>query len=648
MKKLVCSLITLCICSLSFAQEGDDLWSQARSAKTDSLQFELYRKSAFHFIFNDGNKAIQVIEEGLSLAQKKENELGVIKLLNTKGIYMDVNQKRDSAKFYFLRALELSREKKFPNQEASATNNLGMYHWNSGMFEEALKYFFQALELNEAHGDKVNNAKYLNNIGLIYQEMMLLEKSLEFHEKSLALRKEFGLLDQQPASLNNMGICLTDLKRYQEAETAFNEGLAIAEQVNNQNEYYRILENLGYLYMTQDKNEQAEAQFQKALNRPDEVSQDSKSQLIIYGHLIGLYNKMNQLGLAREYVQKADQLLQTNPDLKTYADHVYANAVESHYRTQNYTQARSAFLNYTRLKDSLFSKESAAAVADMEVRYDTQKKEKQLLQQRVEMAEKDLTIQRKEYQLIGLIALLLLIGIIGYLIYNQQQIKHLQFKKEAELSEAMALIETQNKMQEQRLRISRDLHDNIGSQLTFIISSLDQLSYGGKLQQAEEERLGKISGFTRNTIRELRDTIWAMNKSDMTFEDLQGRISNFLQQAEDAEERISFSFEADPVLSSMRLTSLQAMNVYRIIQEGINNAIKHSEAQEVRVTAQWKEGLECRIVDNGNGFGEEINRQGNGLLNLRKRAQDLGAEVHIESSDNGTLIQVAGIKLTEA
>ena len=78
----------------------------------------------------------------------------------------------------------------------------------------------------------------------------------------------------------------------------------------------------------------------------------------------------------------------------------------------------------------------------------------------------------------------------------------------------MAQIESQNKLQEQRLSISRDLHDNIGAQLTFIISSLENTKFGiPNLETAVEKRLDKISDFTRNTIVELRDTIWAMNKS---------------------------------------------------------------------------------------------------------------------------------------
>ena len=80
-------------------------------------------------------------------------------------------------------------------------------------------------------------------------------------------------------------------------------------------------------------------------------------------------------------------------------------------------------------------------------------------------------------------------------------------------------------MQEQRLRISRDLHDNIGSQLTFIISSIDNLKFVTKdVNEKLKDKLSSISSFTSDTIFQLRDTIWAMNKSEITIEDLHARI----------------------------------------------------------------------------------------------------------------------------
>jgi signal transduction histidine kinase len=140
--------------------------------------------------------------------------------------------------------------------------------------------------------------------------------------------------------------------------------------------------------------------------------------------------------------------------------------------------------------------------------------------------------------------LAIFIALIGYLIYRQQKLRNRQQEQEFQLKSAIAQIETQNQLQEQRLTISRDLHDNIGAQLTFIISSVDNIKYAFDIQNVKlDSKLQSISNFTKSTIVELRDTIWAMNSNEITFEDLRARIHNFLENAKTAKEDISiFSF----------------------------------------------------------------------------------------------------------
>src|SRR5690606_13799398 len=140
------------------------------------------------------------------------------------------------------------------------------------------------------------------------------------------------------------------------------------------------------------------------------------------------------------------------------------------------------------------------------------------------IAERETEIKRKNTQFFILGLIILGLVVIGYLIYRQQKMKNKQQQQEFELKSAISKIETQSKLQEQRLQISRDLHDNIGSQLTFIISSVDNIKYAFDITNTKlNDKLSGISEFAKSTIVELRDTIWAMNKSEITFEDLQIR-----------------------------------------------------------------------------------------------------------------------------
>jgi signal transduction histidine kinase len=232
--------------------------------------------------------------------------------------------------------------------------------------------------------------------------------------------------------------------------------------------------------------------------------------------------------------------------------------------------------------------------------------------------------------------------VIGYLVYRQQRQKNSQIIQENKLKSAIASIESQNKLQEQRLSISRDLHDNIGSQLTFIISSVDNVKYGFDITNEKlDNKLTNISSFAKDTILELRDTIWAMNSNEIIFEDLEIRINNFIEKAKLSKENISFSFIIDENLKNKKLTSVEGMNIYRTIQEAINNALKYAEADIIAVNIkQQNDQTAINIKDNGKGFDELIVEKGNGLKNMKKRVEDIGGIFSLNSSTEGTKIEI--------
>ncbi|MEM6686950.1 MAG: ATP-binding protein, partial [Bacteroidota bacterium] len=226
--------------------------------------------------------------------------------------------------------------------------------------------------------------------------------------------------------------------------------------------------------------------------------------------------------------------------------------------------------------------------------------------------------------------------------YNQQKLKNRQLIKENKLKVALKEIETQNKLQEQRLRISRDLHDNIGAQLSFIISSIDNLKYAAKDTSVEfKDKLGYISEFTSATIDQFRDTIWAMNKDEITLTDLQSRTLAFIEKAKVAKQHVKFDF-SNEVNSPVEFTAIQGMHLFRVIQEAINNALKYAKADVV--TVHFKEEANQLIIivkDDGIGFEKETIQLGNGLYNMQKRMNEINAHIDINSKPSeGTEIIV--------
>ena len=642
MKRFSLILALLLASTPILSQNLDSLFRVAKQTKNDSIKIRMYNRIGSAYIFNDTKKALQIITEGKKLAEDKKFYFGLNELINTHGIYMDVIGKSDSANYYFTKALEMSRHYNFKNIEVMCVNNLGMFNWNRGSYDEALKYFFEALKMNDKNGAEKESAIYLNNIGLIYQEMNLYEKALDYHKQSLKIREAYNLKHEQAASLNNIGVNLRNLGRIDEAIITFQKGADIAKTSGNLIDYYRILDNLASAYQVNKQNDKAIETYLLVLEKPKDFEADQKSGIHIHANLTSLYNHLDNPQQGLFYANKGFEVLKKFPHLENIAGDLYLNAAESYYMLNDFSKARELTQKFISIKDSIFSEKNAQAVADLEIKYDTEKKEKQILIQRADLAEKNLIIQRRNAQVYGLIGLTLVLILIGYLFYKQQKLKNNQLLKENELKDALLKIETQSRLQEQRLRISRDLHDNIGAQLTFIISSIDNLKYGFDIKDEKlTAKLDTISNFTSSTIYELRDTIWAMNKNEITFEDLQSRISNFIDKANGIDNGISFQFVVnDAVDSDKKFTSVEGMNIHRIIQEAIHNSLKHAHPTQIKVEVKQNlDKLQIEISDNGNGFDYQNVTKGNGLINMQKRAHEIGGELVIQSVEmKGTTV----------
>ena len=270
------------------------------------------------------------------------------------------------------------------------------------------------------------------------------------------------------------------------------------------------------------------------------------------------------------------------------------------------------------------------------------KKEKEILQQKEQILANELAIKNRNLYIALTSFALLFVALISYGIYRKNQFKRKQLQKELDLKDALTTIKTQNRLQEQRLRISRDLHDNIGSQLTFIISSIDNLKFVTKDATPKlKEKLSSISNFTSETIFQLRDTIWAMNKNVITIEDLHTRILSFIEKAKNAVDTMDFQFSQE-VEEELQFTSIKGINMFRVIQEAINNAVKYAEASLLKITISKKEdNLIVSIIDNGKGFDKETVSLGNGLSNMEKRMSEVdGTTKIVTTPGKGTSIQI--------
>jgi signal transduction histidine kinase/ligand-binding sensor domain-containing protein len=199
--------------------------------------------------------------------------------------------------------------------------------------------------------------------------------------------------------------------------------------------------------------------------------------------------------------------------------------------------------------------------------------------------------------------------------------------------------EFQNKLREQRESIAKDLHDNIGNQLTSLSLGLHHLEKGQDLslvQPLQEE--------IHATMTELRDTIWAMHQQRITVEQLCDKLRNLVwRHGHHHATGIVCHFNLPPETSMRSLQPAQAINVFRILQEAVSNALKHGQANSIsiRVQSSAPDYIEFVVTDNGVGFDLpfEYVPDHYGLGNMRKRAEEIHADFSLQSEKGkGTTI----------
>ncbi|WP_370002127.1 ATP-binding protein [Winogradskyella sp.] len=507
-------------------------------------------------------------------------------------------------------------------------------------FPEAIKTALKSLEYNRLNNNLSKVQRDMSFIGYIHDRMYEFKESIEWNRKSLDIAKKLKDTMAMALCFGRIGIAYDELaeknnfnrKLFDSALYYNNKAAKYAELTGNLGFARTTYSNIGNTYSKLKDYNKAEEYTRKSLSIPGFEAAKGVT-------LVNLGKIYLETGRYDEAKNMLDSAMQNTIKYGTrkYQLEAFYRMHELDVKKNDYKNALKNYIDYKSIEDSLLNETKTKQIVEAQEQYKTAEKEREILIQRTALAEQDLIIQKRNYQIFGLIGLAVILGILGYLIYKQQELKNRQLQKENELKDALLKIETQNKLQEQRLRISRDLHDNIGAQLTFIISSIDNLKYGFDLKDEKlTHKLETISDFTSDTIYELRDTIWAMNKSEITFEDLQTRISNYIDKAHLYDANIKFSFNVDDsVDTNKKFTSVEGMNIHRIIQEAIHNSLKHADASQIKVEVSKEvSNLVFKISDNGKGFNLDSVERGNGLTNMEKRIENIGGEIQIISNEN--------------
>lgn len=609
----------------------------------DSIKAAAFFKQAISKTYSDPSMGKKLSKESIRFATMAKSVRMQAWGYNNLGLCHRNLSEYDSALVAFTKAAELHRSQKDLLGLGQNNNNIAMTWFYLGDYEKANALLLEVIKDAEAHSLNAVLANAYQNLGIINDSQERFKDALDnfilaekYHGLAGNLRGKAGAANNQAA------IYAKHLKQYDKAIAIYKTVIPIKEKTNDEKGVGICYNNMAEAYYNKGSLDIALETINKAITIRKKIN-DSFGLCTSYNILGKIYLQYKKYPEAERYASLAIATAKKIGAKKELSDNLKLLA-KIHEANRDITNAYDNLVAAVAIKDSLLNKENFARMAELETRYESEKKEREILQQRAKIAENQIKIDQKNTLILGAFALTVIAVLLGYLFFNRQKLKTVKLEKEAELKEALLFIETQNKLQEQRLQISRDLHDNIGSQLTFIISSLDNLKYSFDITDTGlKNKISAIGSFTKATITELRDTIWAMNKEEISLFDLKTRISNFIENAKAASKGISFRFEIDRhIPDNTSLSSLKGINLYRVIQESVNNALKHADASIIQVgIAKSENTYTVTINDNGSGFEMDTADGGNGLANIRKRVADCGGTLAIVSApEEGTKIIV--------
>ncbi|SOD12405.1 tetratricopeptide repeat protein [Pedobacter xixiisoli] len=579
-------------------------------------------------------ESLAYILKALEFYKKTDDTAGTAHMYNNLGnIYDSTGQMKKSEDSY-LAAIRIYETLKDKAGAAKAMMNISITFFKQQKYQPALAYAFKSLKIREGLKNDEDLAYSYATIGTMYLYTDKFVESIEYNKKSLRISDRRNNAYAMAIDRINIAKALTGLGNYNGAKNYLSQVLPIAGKYGDKRALRHAYEDLSAIAQKENKVEQAIAWLNRAIDvyKGTDDAYTELSQLVNRHSLYVLQKKYKQAEndlLAAENIVKKQNMVGEMEGIKRMQVNLYIKMGKA-------DEGSAVFEQFEKYKDSALSATSLKQINELKTKYETEEKENQLNKSKLLLAKKENEARTRNLWLFGIAGIALSTLAASLYSYRQQQQKHT-------LKTAILKIDGENRLNEQRLDISRNLHDNIGSQLTFINSFMETLKLMSDAKnEAINDRINNISTFTKDAIVELRDTVWALNSDEFTFEDLRLRILDYIDKAQTAKENIQFKFEADEQLESIRFSSVQGINLYRTIQEAVNNAIKYAEATQISINTKVEDaGLAISIIDDGSGFNPQNNIGGNGLYNMRKRIEDIGGEFVLKSKvGEGTQIHI--------
>lgn len=643
MKYFIQLLFILSI-SIIKAQTGNDsLIRLLNLNKTpDSVKIKLAGDISWNFLGNDIEKAMFYAKKELELAKKIDNKKEIAQANSDIGNVFNRMASFDSTLYYYNIALKIRQSLNDKIKSAGIYSNIATVYTRQSKFKEALDLNFKSLKLYEQIGDSANQANILGNIGILYYNLEQNKSANDFFVKGLRLARlchkqlieaniliELGGIKFEEGVKNDI---IVNRKELDSALLYFDDANTILTEYNAIYNLAVVNNNIGRIYVQLNDYEKATQYYNQGLIYRQQMNDDYGIGLSYLN--LGKVSKLKKLyPNSIDFYKKAATIFL---EIKSYIDlkQVYGEMSVVYEDMKDYHNAMIFHQLYTQYSDSVYTSENAKQMAEMQTKYDVEKKDLELLKNKAELETKEKQAFIKNIIIAAVIALIILLSIVGVLFYRKKQIEQ-QAKLDSEIANqkelrTKAILDAEEK---ERRRIAQDLHDGVGQLLSAAKLNLSNLESKIKVE-TEEQKVAMQNALTLvdDSVKEVRAVSHNMMPNTLIKLGLGSAVREFITKLGNAP---TLKVDLEIVGLDTRLDNQVETVLYRVIQEIVNNIIKHAKATQISMQLIRHEAeLNVMIEDNGIGF--DTNKlesfDGIGLKGIQTRIEFLNGSVHFDST----------------
>ena len=484
---------------------------------------------------------------------------------------------RDEKKEKLEYIIQISESQKWLNVHAKAEQALGLFFYTAGSYADALNHYLNALTLFEELNDQSEQGATYHFLATLSKKQKDYKRAHQFLDKTLELCTQIKDTACISTVFDNRGLIYAEQKDFKKAKEYYLITLDLRKRLKDTIGLGYVYSNLAEVASNEQAYEVAENYLLES-NVYKSMSSDRFGQGVNFTNLGELYFRQKKYHRAANFFQESLLISKELgiPDLSQWNYRFLSRC----FSALGDTEQAFHFLNQShQLKDSLLTVEKLSQITEMETKFDTERKEQKIKLQQLELENQRHRNRNQLMMAIG-IGTILILGFLTFFMNFRNRQKNKMQKAQISYQQQLlsATIETQEK---ERLRISKDLHDGIGQLLSGLKMAWHQLEKTIKIYLPEQSKqLGELSHVLGDAADEVRSISHQMMPKSLLEYGLLAAVEDLLDKTF---KNIPIQCDFDQHEMEGRFSQNIELSTYRILQELINNIIKHAQASEVSI-----------------------------------------------------------------